>query len=108
MGLVESDGWFSINLDPHMSTVEVDIGDKFVVTEEVSEGVVTMSTPDTLGSDLEGSIVSVSGDRHGVVMEVGDESITVLSDQPFTLNEGRFCNYFRYCSLSKRILDKQD
>ena len=105
MGLVESDRWFSINLDPHMSTVEVDIGDKFVVTEEVSEGVVTMSTPDTLGSDLVGSIVSVSGERQGVVMEVGEESITVLSDQQFTLNEGT-CSYFS--SLSKTTLNRHD
>ncbi|KAL5263371.1 hypothetical protein ACHWQZ_G008665 [Mnemiopsis leidyi] len=87
MGLLESDRWFSINLDPHMSTVEVDIGDKFVVTEEVGEGVVTMSTPDTLHRDLVGGIVSVSGGRQGVVLAVGEQSVTFFSDQQFTLNE---------------------
>ena len=96
MGLLESDRWFSINLDPHMSTVEVDIGDKFVVTEEVREGVVTMSTPDTLHSDLVGGIVSVSGGRQGVVLAVGEQSVTVFSDQQFTLNEGTCYNYFTY------------
>ena len=92
MGLVESNRWFSINLDPYMSTVEVEIGDKFEVTEVGYQ--VTITTPSSLSSDLKGSIITVDGNRQGVVQEVGDRIITILSDAQFQLNEGLQCAHF--------------
>ena len=86
MGSIASDRWFSINLDPYMSTVEVEIGDKFVVTEVGDQ--VTMSAPSSLSSDLKGSIITVVGGRQGIVQQVNDVTFVIISNDDFLLNEG--------------------
>ena len=86
MGSIASDRWFSINLDPYMSTVEVEIGDKFVVTEVGDQ--VTMSGPSSLSSDLKGSIITVVGGRQGIVQQVNDVTFVIISNDEFLLNEG--------------------
>ncbi|XP_063695171.1 cation channel sperm-associated auxiliary subunit beta-like isoform X3 [Bolinopsis microptera] len=85
MGSIESDRWFSINLDPYMSTVEVEIGDKFVVTEVGDQ--VTITAPSSLSSDLEGSIMTVEGGRQGIVQKVSDLTFVIISNDNFLLNE---------------------
>lgn len=70
-----------------MSTVELDIGDKLEVVE-VEGGQVTITTPSTLSQGLIGGVVTVQGDRQGVIHQVGEDNITLLSDAQFQLNEG--------------------